>query len=525
MLEIKTIPVLVIGSGISGLFTALKIAEQGVKVLLVTKSGLADNNSRYAQGGIAAVIPGNVDDSIELHVQDTLRAGAGLCQEDVARSILTDGFPAIEDLLKFGVPFDRTGDNQLALTQEAAHSTRRIIHAGGDATGHSVEMTLIDKVKQDPLIEVMEYCQVVDLLAAGDLCYGCRAVTYREQKQFMILSMFTVLATGGVGQIYRYTTNPAIATGDGISFAFQAGAEIQDMEFVQFHPTAFYADGRVHFLISEALRGEGGVLRNHKGERFALKYHPDGELAPRDVLTRAIYSELHIEEQPYVYLDITHLPKEKIEERFPTILENCLRFGIDIRKDAIPVTPAAHYMMGGVAVDLDGKTSMDGLYTVGEAAYTGLHGANRLASNSLLECVVLARRVAAAIDAEYTAEFCLVPPEPLDFNPHEYQFGEVDEIQVRLDDLHALMWEHVGIIRTGEGLTKTLNRLDEMENELREKGWHRVVPQGCEYLSQLRVARLITEAAQDRKVSLGAHHRSDSAGVGSASRRDIPVGV
>jgi L-aspartate oxidase len=507
--EVKNVPALVIGSGISGLFTALKLSGAGLKVLLLTKSGLAENNSRYAQGGIAAVVPANVEDSIELHVQDTLRAGAGLCQEDVARSILTEGFPAIEDLLSLGVPFDRTPDNQLALTQEAAHSTRRIIHAGGDATGYSVEMTLIDQVRQDPLIEVMEYCQVTELLAAGGTAYGCRAVTFQDQRQWMILSMFTVLATGGIGQIYRYTTNPTIATGDGIAFADQAGAAIADMEFVQFHPTAFYDGGRVHFLISEALRGEGGVLKNHLGERFAHRYHPDGELAPRDILTRAIYSELDIHQQPCVYLDISHLPVPLIEERFPTILANCLRFGVDIRKDPIPVTPAAHYMMGGVAVDLEGKTTLDGLFAVGEVAQTGLHGANRLASNSLLECVVLARRVARTIQDRFKGEAYLVPPEPLDFSPRPYRFTAPAEIVDSMQALHALMWERVGIVRTEAGLVHTLQQLDVLENEARQAGWAYCLPEGAEYLNQIRVARLITQAAFNRKESLGAHYRQE----------------
>lgn len=477
--------------------------------MLVTKSGLADNNSRYAQGGIAAVIPSNVEDSIELHVQDTLRAGAGLCDEDVARSILAEGFSAIEDLLAFGVPFDRTRENHLALTQEAAHSTRRIIHAGGDATGHSVEMTLIDKVRQDPLIDVMEYCQVVELLFAGDVCYGCRAVNIQDRCQRMILSMHTVLATGGVGQLYRYTTNPAIASGDGIALASQTGAALRDMEFVQFHPTAFYADGRVHFLISEALRGEGGILKNHKGERFAQNYHPDGELAPRDILTRAIFSELHCEAQPNVFLDITHLPAAQIEARFPTILANCLTFGVDIRRDPIPVTPAAHYMMGGVSVDLTGKTTVQGLYSVGETAYTGLHGANRLASNSLLECVVLARRVAADIQAGYTSEHYMVPPEPINFSPKNYDFEEVPAIFERLATLHEVMWTSVGILRSEEGLLNALEAFDTLEAEAEERQWGHCVPHGVEYLNQLQVARFITRAALSRSECLGAHHRLD----------------
>jgi L-aspartate oxidase len=507
--DVIQVPALVIGSGISGLFTALKLSHAGVNVLLMTKSGLADNNSRYAQGGIAAVIPGNVEDSIELHVQDTLRAGAGLCQEAAVRSILEDGFQAVEDLLHYGVPFDRTPDNQLALTQEAAHSTRRIIHAGGDATGHSVEMTLIDKVRSDSLIQVMEYCQAVELLSAGNTCYGCRAVDIETQQHWMILAQYTILATGGIGQLYRYTTNPAIATGDGIALAHQVGAGIEDMEFVQFHPTAFYADGQVHFLISEALRGEGGILKNHLGERFARNYHPDGELAPRDVLTRAIFSELQREEQPHVFLDISHLPTPLIESRFPTILANCLAFGVDIRKDPIPVTPAAHYMMGGVSVDLSGQTSVEGLFSVGEAAYTGLHGANRLASNSLLECVVLARRVADTILDTHKQDSTFVPPEPLDFSPKPYWVASLPEIEEQLEELHRVMWHSVGIERSDEGLNEALKAIGQLEQEVVAQGWQCVVPAGAALWNQLRVARLITEAALSRTVSLGAHFRVD----------------
>ncbi|MBY0405394.1 MAG: L-aspartate oxidase [Cyanobacteria bacterium] len=535
MHQIKVSPVLVIGTGISGLFTALKIAQQGQQVLLITKSGLAENNSLYAQGGIAAVIPDNVEDSIELHVQDTLKAGAGLCQEEAVRSILSDGFAAIEDLLAFGVPFDRNADNQLALTKEAAHSTRRIIHAGGDATGHSVEMALIDKVHQNPLIEVMEYCQVLELLCAGERVYGCIAVSLEAKEQWTILSEYTVLATGGIGQIYRFTTNPKIATGDGISLAHRSGAAIGHMEFVQFHPTAFYANGKVHFLISEALRGEGALLVNHHGESFAKRYHPDAELAPRDVLTRAIYSELQNEDTSFVYLDISHLDDALIEQRFPTILANCLKHGVDIRRDKIPVTPAAHYMMGGVAVDELGQTNLESLYAVGEAAYTGLHGANRLASNSLLECVVLARRVADTIhaqcqqkeignlsDAEMRPESELwinqniELPEPLDLTPRVFHFENDPEIESRLEQLHALMWNNVGIVRTEKRLAEAIEKLDRMETEAYQNNWGQVIPQGIEYLNQLQVSRLIAEASWQRQESIGAHFRKDETSIDSS---------
>ena len=507
---VKHTQTLVVGTGISGLFTALKLSAQGLKVLLLTKSALDDSNSRYAQGGIAAVLPENADDSLDLHLEDTIRAGAGLCNETMSRSILSEGYAAIEDLLNFGVPFDRKPDEGLALTREAAHSVDRILHAGGDATGHQVEMTLIDKVKADPLIEVIEYGQVLDLLVADGRCYGCRAVRYREQEEILVFSPHTVLATGGIGRLYSHTTNPAIATGDGIAIAHRAGARIENMEFIQFHPTAFYADGQLHFLISEALRGEGGILRDKDGKEFARKYHPDGELAPRDIVTRAIYAEMQKSGLPNVYLDITHLPAETIEHRFPNILKNCQNFGIDIRTDLIPVAPAAHYLMGGITVDIEGKSTLPGLYGVGETAFTGLHGANRLASNSLLECVVLARRVAHFIgkhNARLSENFDL--PASLDQTPHPYRFEADSDFTPYLDELHRLMWDRVGILRDEAGLTEALTRIQELSAIVQNKRLEQQVPMGAELNNQLEVASLVTASALQRKESRGAHCRTD----------------
>lgn len=504
----KQVPALVIGTGISGLFTAIKLSSYGVKTLLITKNALTESNSRYAQGGIAAVLPNNPDDSLELHLQDTIRAGAGLCNETASRSILAEGYPAIEDLLEAGVPFDRKPDHALAVTREAAHSVERIIHAGGDATGYQVEMTLIERVHQDPNIEVIEFAQVVELLSADGRCYGCRAIDYRNHEELLILSPHTILATGGVGRLYSHTTNPAIATGDGIALAYQIGARIENMEFIQFHPTAFYNNQQLHFLISEALRGEGGILKDKDGRPFADRYHPDGELAPRDIVTRAIYSEMQASGTPYVYLDITHLSAETIERRFPTILANCLNFGVDIRKDLIPVAPAAHYLMGGITVDIDGKSNIPGLYAVGETAYTGLHGANRLASNSLLECVVLARRVARFVadrGQALTERF-----DPAQFGtpaPHAYTFEATPALGETLMALHALMWDRVGILRDEAGLTEALQRIDAMAQQT--QNWAKIIPVGAELANQLVIARLITTAALTRQESRGAHYRTD----------------
>lgn len=501
---------LVIGSGISGLFTAIKLSEAGVSVILVTKSSLMENNSRYAQGGIAAVLPENPEDSIELHVADTIKASAGLCDETVVRSILSEGYEAIMDLIAHGVHFDKTSDEQIALTREAAHSVNRILHAAGDATGYSVEMSLINRVIADPNIKTIDYAHGVELLKdENNRCLGCRCVLLKPEKELAIYARFTVLATGGVGRLYSHTTNPAIATGDGVALAHLAGATIENMEFVQFHPTAFYFDGEQHFLISEALRGEGGILRDHDGAPFAGRFHPDGELAPRDIVTRGIYDEIQRSGVPYVYLDITHLPTEKIETRFPTILKNCLTFGVDIRKDWIPVSPAAHYMMGGVAVDAEGKSTVEGLYVVGETASSGLHGANRLASNSLLECVVLARRVSRHIAGKITTSVMdtLMPLAPVPAT--RFAFAGRDGIRRAMATLQELMWRHVGILRDEAGLKEALDALNRMEAEAVENQWSRIMPDGNELLTQVRVGKLVTKAALARRESRGAHYRTD----------------
>lgn len=510
MRKIKHVPVVVIGTGISGLFTALKLAFYGIQTLLVTKSTLDDSNSKYAQGGISAVLPQNTRDSLELHLQDTLIAGAGLCDEAACRSILAEGHSAIADLLEYGVPFDRNPDNELALTREAAHSIERILHAGGDATGLSVEMALIDQVHRSPLIEVMEYTQAVELLTEDGRCCGCRIVDSKEHAESVIYASHVVLATGGAGRLYSHTTNPGVATGDGLALAYKAGAQIENMEFIQFHPTAFYAEGKLQFLVTEALRGEGGILRDKDGQPFAKKYHPDGELAPRDIVTRSCFAEMQASGLPYVYLDITHLPAETIEHRFPNILRNCLQFGVDIRTDLIPVAPASHYTMGGIQVDIDGLSTVPSLYAVGEAACTGLHGANRLASNSLLECVVLARRAAHAIARE-NINVPQAVSEVSGFEPmaRTLQFTTPLGITQALHSLHQVMWQHVGILRDEKGLKTARQFIDTQLALAKARQWGNYIPEGVNLINQLTVAQLITDAALCRKESVGAHMRTD----------------
>ncbi|MCA9798224.1 MAG: L-aspartate oxidase [Cyanobacteria bacterium HKST-UBA04] len=505
---------LIIGSGIAGLLTALKLAQLGVACTVVTKSQLHHNSSWLAQGGIAAVLPQNPVDSIDDHVKDTLFAGAGLSDEAVVRSIVSEGAEAIADLIALGVPFDVQADGSLAFTREAAHTQHRILHAGGDATGKSIQQTLIEAVTAHEKIDVLEHTMVAKLLVRDGTCYGAIVVGpgQRHPKPRMVLASHTVLATGGLGQLYEHTTNPPIATADGIALACQAGATIQDIEFVQFHPTAFWADGRVHFLISEALRGEGGVLLNKAGQRFVLAHHASGELAPRDVVTRAIAQQIEADGLPYVHLDISHLPAAQIETRFPNILANCQRFGIDIRRHPIPVAPAAHYAMGGVKVDDRGKSEVANLLAVGEVVSSGLHGANRLASNSLLECVVLARRVALDIASGQ------LPPSQSTYGDWTQYLSLMASFETSTHAtglgwaIHAfgsLMWHHAGICREAAQLRFALKALDDLWQLATDNGWFAMVPDGLAFRNMLIGGQLIVQAALQRTESVGAHYRTD----------------
>lgn len=524
-LKVLQSPAVIVGSGIAGLLTALKLAEKGVASVVVSKTHLTENSSRMAQGGIAAVLPQNTEDSLQLHLDDTLKAGAGLCNKIKARSILKEGAQAIDDLIDLGVAFDREPDGEIAMGMEGAHSVRRIVHAGGDATGKSVQDTLIERVLENPLITVIEQCFVKNLFVEDTVCQGVYGVQTTNKGQYLkshqwiaIFAEHVILATGGVGQLYIHTTNPRVSTGDGVALAYQAGATVEDVEFVQFHPTGFWTPNGLQFLISEAVRGEGGILRNKEGVAFAKERHPNGELAPRDELTRLIWDEMAATEQPCVFLDVTHLSKEKLQERFPSIKRQCATYGVDIEKDWIPVAPAAHYWMGGVKTDAHGQSTLKGLYAVGEAASTGLHGANRLASNSLLECLVLARRVAQMVFSETEKE--KTPKKP---NAGHRQLL-AENLAQKIPNLHTnashllfapiwqlkvLMAQHVGIIREHVSLQQALVQLKQMQAYAEEEGFFDIYPEGFELQNMLLTAMLITQAALERKESRGAHYRKD----------------
>ncbi len=391
----------IVGSGIAGLFAALLARDHG-SVLILTKGSIDECNTQHAQGGIAA--PVGVDDSPELHFQDTIAAGAGLVDEAAARILTAEATDRIADLVRFGVPFDSV-NGAVALGREGAHSRARVLHAGGDSTGAHIELSLSSLARMSR-ITILEYCLAEEILVEGGAVRGIRALDERSHGREEFTCRFLILATGGCGHLYKVTTNPDVATADGVALAYRAGAEITDMEFIQFHPTALRMPGVPAFLISEAVRGEGGVLCTVEGRAFMSEYHPQKDLAPRDVVARAIVEEMMRGGHDHVYLDVTHLPPEKVSARFPQIYRFCLDHGLDITKEPIPVSPAAHYMMGGVRTNTWGETNRRGLYACGEVACTGVHGANRLASNSLLETVVFARR---AVDGTVSGE----GPDPL----------------------------------------------------------------------------------------------------------------
>lgn len=508
--------VVIVGSGAAGLYSALKISEQinlPDGILLVTKSTLGESNSKYAQGGIVGVVHQNPDDNVKMHVEDTLKAGAGLSERSTVEYISQASDEVINDLIKTGVKFDKNENGELTFTLEAAHSIRRILHSGGDATGRCITEALRDAVLKDDNITVIENSMAVELLVNSDM-ESKGVILYNELtgEHEIVYTSALILATGGVGQVYKYTTNPDGATGDGVDLAYNAGAIIQDMEFIQFHPTALAISpsSKNRFLISEAVRGEGAKLINKNGDEFMSRYSDKRELAPRDVVTRAIYSEMKKEHSTNVFLNAFIIDSAKLMRRFPTISKRCQENGVDISKKPIPVAPAAHYTMGGIKAAVEGKTSIKGLYAIGECASTGLHGANRLASNSLLECVVCAYEL-----ADYLSFANLETPKKIDesirktIEVYSAPLSDKDyDIESLKSELKNLMWNKVGIVRCEKELIEAQKEVQRLLNEFKRE--RKCLNQDeYEYRNMLTVAGLIIQGALDRKESRGAHSRSD----------------
>lgn len=506
----------IVGSGAAGLYAALKLSSQislPDGILLITKSSIGESNSKYAQGGIVGVLNQNIGDSVEMHVADTLKAGAGMSDPNVTKYISQISNDVITDLIEYGVDFDKKATGELNFTLEAAHSFRRILHAGGDATGKKIIEALTQKVMQDSNITVLEYSMAVELLVnSNSECKGIILYNELTNEHEIVYTSATILATGGLGQLYKYTTNPDGATADGIDLAYNAGATLQDLEFIQFHPTALALSetSKERFLISEAVRGEGAKLVDKSGNQFMAKYHDRRELAPRDIVTRAIYKEMQLNKTDNMFLNASIIDSAKLLMRFPTITKKCKDNGIDILKNPIPVAPAAHYSMGGIKASVQGKTSVKGLYAIGEVASTGLHGANRLASNSLLECVACAYEL-----ADYLSFANLLPPKKIDtsimkiIDLYSAPISEANyDIKTLKQQLKQLMWDKVGIIRNEKDLNNArITILSKIEEFKRNRKC--LNKDEYEYRNLLTTAKIVVEAALNRKESRGAHSRSD----------------
>ncbi|BBH23324.1 L-aspartate oxidase [Paenibacillus baekrokdamisoli] len=490
--------VIVIGAGIAGLFTAIKASATN-DVLMITKKSLLDSNTRYAQGGIAAVI--SEDDSPDYHRQDTLIAGAGLCSSEAVDVLVHEGTKGVQDLVRMGTKFDQE-NGEFALTKEGAHSQRRILHANGDATGFEIVRALSEKAMENPRIEVWDDHFVIDLITDNGECVGA-LVQKPDGQRLFVRGKATILCSGGAGQLYRYTTNPEVATGDGIAMAYRAGAYIQDVEFIQFHPTSLCYPGAPRFLISEAVRGEGAILRNIRGERFMEKYHEQLELAPRDIVARAIVSEMEATKSTFVYIDVTHESADMVKHRFPNIYEFCLTYGLDLTSDWIPVAPAAHYMMGGVKTDLQGETNLTRLFACGECSSTGVHGANRLASNSLSEAIVFGRRIVERINT-------LEPVSPTASMPRisslERTGTPMQAVVEKRLKLQKIMVRYAGLKRDAHGLNKGL---EELKRQLPIFYSELTKREEFEFANLLTCALLTSQAALLREESRGAHYRED----------------
>lgn len=518
-MDFKKFDAIVIGGGAAGLYTALSLSEylpkeRDWKIALITKDNLTISASDWAQGGIAAVVDKN--DSIALHIEDTLRAGVGLCELTAVEVLVSKAQPEINKLLELGVDFDRLHDNSLALTLEAAHSRRRVLHAA-DATGHELVSTLARQVVGRANIQVLEGVLVLDLLmekdAEGDRCVGVSCIDLnQESHQVMaLLAPITVLATGGGAQVFSQNTNPPASTGDGVAIAWRAGAAVRDLEFVQFHPTALAIAGAPRFLISEAVRGEGAHLIDHSGDRFAFEYHRDGELAPRDVVSRAVFQHLQKTGEPTVFLDLSPIERDRIAYRFPNIIKICQKWQIDLFSQPIPVTPAAHYCMGGIITDTWGASSIRGLYAVGESSSTGVHGANRLASNSLLECFVFGVRLAEKVAQD------LIEDEHKNSDRSSYAYFDPtkpntsDHLQNRIaiirQELRELTWRAAGICREAKALSEAIAQIIDFQQEIMNlrnntRLW-------VETRNLIDFAYLLVKSALFRTESRGAHFRID----------------
>lgn len=511
--------VIVVGSGIAGLSFALKVAEAGRKVGIITKKNSAESNTNYAQGGIAAVT--SQTDDVEMHVADTLDAGDGLCDESAVREILRDGPASIEELVQRGVDFSQLGDGRVSLGKEGGHSKRRILHVR-DVTGKAIEEALLHAIEESENIETLEHFFAMDLItpvkvpgwdpsdSESNRVLGLFALNTQEDRVETFRAGAVLLATGGIGQIYQYTTNPYIATGDGIAIAYRAGVAVQNMEFIQFHPTAFFTRDSDRFLISEAVRGEGAILRNMKGKAFMSRYDVRKDLAPRDIVARAIDSEMKMSGARHVWLDTREIEPEVLQTRFPNIVAYCESRGISPDREMIPVVPAAHYLCGGVKTNLQSETSLPGLYACGEVACTGLHGANRLASNSLLEAVVMANRGAKAV-VHYLdsidAEGAELPVWK------DGDFRDSDERVVLLhnwDEVKRTMWDYVGIVRTKKRLERARTRIQTLEREINEYYWNFKVDESLlELRNMILVAAMVVNCALQREESRGLHYILD----------------
>ncbi len=489
---------------------AVELAGTGCKVLVVTKDRPVESSTEYAQGGVAVAL--SDEDEVAIHFRDTLRAGDGLCRAESVRTLVEEGPEEIGRLMEWGAQFDREGV-KLAFAREGAHSRRRILHARGDSTGREIMRTLIRTVRTHRNVSRLSHACSVDLVVSDKTCRG--VLVSQGSELVVCYARAIVLATGGAGQLYSRTTNPLVATGDGMAMAYRAGALMEDMEMVQFHPTSLYVPGAPQFLLSEAMRGEGGILRNARGERFMTHYHEDAELAPRDVVTRAIVSEMVRSRSRNVYLDMTHLSREFLKRRFPRIYATCLTYDVDIADEPVPVSPAAHYFMGGVHTDVDGRTTVQGLFAAGEVACTGVHGANRLASNSLLEGIVFGAR-----SARTAAAYGLAKERPRGGQKVRVIIGErgghdLDKVR---SELRRVMWDRVGIIRCARSLEQAEERLRRWDRLRTCQG----VSRGeIELRNLLDVAWIVLESAKRRSNSVGAHYRSDHKGKEKGWKRHI----